>query len=295
MFGRFNPANVDSTNNSVLADNFFRPYLGHADLTFREFMGTSNYHSMQMSLRRRWSKDLSFGGAYTFSKVLGTYAQSPYAFDNAFFSTKARNYGLVGNDRTHVLAINYTYDLPKLGKKLNNRFIGWITDNWTLSGITMFSSGAPYWASFSLSPSKEMTGSTEGARLNLVADPNLPKDQRTFGQNFNTAAFALPPACSWTNQSLACFGNAGINYLRGPGINNWDMTFAKAIPLGLGEGRILRFRGEFYNIWNHTQFSGVNSGAIFNPNTGAQTNANFGAYNASRAPRQISLSLRLQF
>jgi hypothetical protein len=120
------------------------------------------------------------------------------------------------------------------------------------------------------------------------------EDKRTFGQQFNTAAFALPAPCSWTNQNLACFGNAGVNYLRSPGINNWDMTFAKTFPLGLGEGRSLRFRGELYNIWNHTQFSGINSSAIFNPNTGAQTNANFGAFSSSRAPRQISMSLRLQ-
>jgi hypothetical protein len=295
LYARFDPNNADTTNNSILPDNFFRPYMGHADLTTREFSGTSNYHSLQTSVRRRWSKNLSFGAAYTFSKVLGTNAVSPYAYSNALFATKARNYGYLGNDRTHVLAINYTYELPKLGQKLHNKFIGAITDNWTISGITMFSSGAPFAPSFSLSPSKELTGSTEGARINIIGDPNLPNSQRTFGQQFNTAAFAMPTGCSWTNRTTACFGNAGVNYLRGPGINNWDMTFAKAIPLGLGEGRFLRLRGEFYNIWNHTQFSGINSGAIFNPNTGAQTNANFGAFSSARAPRQISLSLRLQF
>jgi hypothetical protein len=73
------------------------------------------------------------------------------------------------------------------------------------------------------------------------------------------------------------------------------MTFAKEFPVGLGEKRTLRLRGEFYNIWNHTQFSGVNTSAQFDARTFQLANANFGAFTSARPPRQISLSLRLQF
>ena len=74
----------------------------------------------------------------------------------------------------------------------------------------------------------DFTGSSDGARINVVGDPYLPKDQRTFGRNFDTTAgFAAPPACSWTNQTLACFGNAGTNIMYGPGTNNWDLSVSE--------------------------------------------------------------------
>src|SRR2546429_8202554 len=44
-----------------------------------------------------------------------------------------------GSDRRHVGAIYYAYDLPKLGKKLNFKPLGVLTDGWNLSGITGYS------------------------------------------------------------------------------------------------------------------------------------------------------------
>jgi hypothetical protein len=55
-----------------------------------------------------------------------------------------------------------------------------------------------------------------------------------------------------------------------------------------------RFRAEFYNVFNHTNFSGVDTAAKFNA-AGAQTNLTFGQYNAARFPRRIQLALRLMF
>jgi hypothetical protein len=80
--------------------------------------------------------------------------------------------------------------------------------------------------------------------------------------------------------------------LTGPGFTNWDVTLGKNLPLWLGEGRTLRFRSEFYNVFNHTQFSQVNTTAQFDSRTLQQVNKNFGAFTAARAPRQISMSLR---
>ncbi len=69
----------------------------------------------------------SYGLAYTWSKTMSA-SPSPYWPD------KYRNYGASGIP--HILTINYVYDVPKLGKKLNLRPLGWVTDNWTISGIT---------------------------------------------------------------------------------------------------------------------------------------------------------------
>ena len=59
-------------------------------------------------------------------------------------------------------------------------------------------------------------------------------------------------------------------------------------------GLRLQLRAEFYNFFNHTQYSAVATGAIFNP-AGAQTNAEFGQYTAAQNPRIIQLAARIQF
>ncbi|MEK7407674.1 MAG: Plug domain-containing protein [Acidobacteriota bacterium] len=290
MFARFNPANADPTNpRQPLIDAFLRPYQGWGSLTYGE-MGNStpNYNSLQVTARRQFAKSLMFGAAYTWSRTLGISGYSVY------FTPRSRNYGPLGFDRSRMLAINYVYELPQLGKRLDSNALAAVLDGWTVSGIATFSTGAPFTPGLSTSGSIDFTGSSEGARINVLFDPRLPKDQRSFGRNYKTEAFAMPAPCTWTNKDISCFGNAGVNILRGPGINNWDITFAKSIPIGMGDRCALRFRGELYNIWNHTQYSGIDNSPRFD-GAGKPTNPNWGAYTAARPPRQVSFTLRFEF
>ncbi len=282
MYARFDPANIDPTTKSPLPDNFLRPYLGLGNINVRGFGATSNYNSLQVSANRRMSGGLQFGASYTFSKALGVGAGD---FDGVspYFSMRERNYGLLSYDITHVLSINYTWNLPNPAR--NHKALSLIFGDWQVSGITSFLSGTPFTPGFSTSDSVDLTGSSEGARITVLSDPRLPKSERTFYRNFKTEAFARTPARD--------FGNAGIGLLRNPGINNWDISLSKRVPLA-GEQRYFQFRTELYNAFNHTQFSGYDTGARFNP-AGQQINANFGAYSSARDPRRIQLSLRLMF
>jgi hypothetical protein len=81
--------------------------------------------------------------------------------------------------------------------------------------------------------------------------------------------------------------------IRGPGLNNWDITFLKQFRLW-NEASRLQFRVEMYNIWNHGQFAGVDTSAAFDEN-GVQTNSIFGQINAARGARVIQLSARFTF
>ena len=72
--------------------------------------------------------------------------------------------------------------------------------------------------------------------------------------------------------------------MRGPGINNWDVSFSKRTQIF--ERATLQFRAEFFNLLNHTQYSGV--GTSF----GAAT---LGQVTSARDPRITQLGLRLQF
>lgn len=284
MYAHFDAKNIDSTTGSPLPDNYLRPYLGMGSINMRTFDGTSNYHGLQVSANRRMSRGIQYGAAYTWSKALGT-SDADFGGLSYYFPVRQRNYGPLGYDIRHMLVFNYTWDLPGLGKRHGNKLLGVFTDNWQIAGITAFMTGTPFTPGFSTSDGQDITGSQEGARINVVGNPNLSNGQRTFSKNFNTDAFARP--------LLRDFGNAGVNIMRNPSWNNWDMSVSKRIPWK-GEGRYFQLRGEFYNAWNHAQFNGYDTTARFNP-AGQQINANFGALTGTRDPRKVQLSLRLMF
>jgi hypothetical protein len=299
-------------------------YRGLSTLTTGEFTGLNNYNSLQVSVNRRFSNNLSYGVSYTFSKNLALASCStssgagggpppPPGMNSgcAIAATGLTPYPEVMPDldwaygpsgMAHNLVINYVYNLPKPGARLGSKVLGVITDNWVLSGLTTFASGSPYTPSFSINnPTVIMTGSAYNSRLNVVSDPYLPKSERTYYKQFKTDAFAVPTPCSATNKTLACFGNAGNGILRGPGKQNWDMSLAKRIPVGLGEGRAFQFRAEAYNIWNHVNFGGVASsfaysalGATPTCSSGATTYV-CGQQTGPGQPRILQLSLRFEY
>jgi hypothetical protein len=285
LFSRFDSANFDPTQpGRPLPDNFFRPFRGQGDLTAYEHIATSNYNSLQVSVNRRWSRGLQYGIAYTRSKTLGL-ADGDTNLITSYFAPRAFNYGPLGYDRPHVFVVNYIYDLPKLGSRLGPKPARWIFDEWQVAGITSFISGFPFTPGFSTVDGQDITGSSDGPRVVVTGDPNLPKSERTFFRNFRTEAFARPP--------LRSFGNAGPGLLRGPGTNNWDITINKRVPL-FSEQRYIQFRTELFNTWNHTQFSNLFTAARFDAQ-GRQVDANFGAFSAARPARIIQLSLKVVF
>jgi hypothetical protein len=274
MFARFLPQNTG------LTDNFLRPYQGYANVTSTQFIGTTNYHSLQASIRRRLSRGLQFGASYTFSKNLGTAGADGDGI-SSYFSPKFRNYGPVGFNRTQIMSINYLFQLPPIGTKLHWLPARVALDGWQLSGITTFQTGAPFTPGFSTTDGQDITGSTDSARIDVVGNPydNIPA-----GRYFNPTAFARP--------AKATFGNAGPNILYGPGISNWDLSVTKRVRLG--ESRAISVRGEAFNIWNHTQFSGLYTTAQFQP-SGAQIDPNLGLPSTARSPRNVQLSARFTF
>jgi hypothetical protein len=275
---RFVPGNLDTTTGSPLPDNFLRPYSGWGDITAQEYAGTSNYNALQVKLERRFHRGLQYGVAYTLSKALGV-ESTEYDAVSGYFPARRWNYGPISMNRSQALVFNYSYDVPGVGRRLDIRPLGWVTDHWSVSGITTFVSGAPYMPGMSTADGQDVTGSSEGARITVSGRPDA-------GVNgLNPAAFSRTPKGS--------FGNAMPGMLQGPGQNNWDLSIAKRFPLG-GESRYLQFRTEIFNAFNHTQYSGIDSGFLFNP-AGQQTNPTLGQYTSARTPRIIEFSLRVMF
>jgi hypothetical protein len=113
-------------------------------------------------------------------------------------------------------------------------------------------------------------------RPNLVGDPELPSDQRTLTQWFNTAAFVNPAPLT--------FGNSPRSVLRGPSFVTTDLTLEKAIALS---GRhSIDVRVEAYNLLNRTNF---------NPPGSVLGAPDFGVISSARPARTVQLGARFSF
>ena len=97
------------------------------------------------------------------------------------------------------------------------------------------------------------------------------------------------------NSQAGQFGNEGRNVVRGPGIENVDLSIFKNFRLT--ETARLQFRAECFNLFNHTQVWGINTGfGGDNPGSGiSATNANFGQASSWRDARTLQLALRFAF
>jgi hypothetical protein len=258
-----------SFKNPGVALDALRPYRGMSYIRFTENAYNSNYNALQVTVNRRFSNGLQFGVAYTWSKAMD---EAEGFGDNALnqYDPHAFRYGRAGFNRQHMLVLTYIYQLPFLRNQPG--VIGKVLGGWQFSGLTNFQSGQPT----GLGVSGDISGTGQGARPIWVANPNLPKDQRTITKYFNTAAIAVPPNGTW--------GNLGRNVLVGPGLNNWDLALSKNFKMT--ESMRLQFRSEFFNAFNHTQFSGLST---------TFGTGNYGYVTSTRSPRIIQLGLRLSF
>jgi hypothetical protein len=211
------------------------------------------------------SKGLLFESSYTWSRAItdaSGFGESP---QNAYNLAAER--GAAGFDRTHMLILNYIYEIPFMqnASGLARSVLG----GWQISGVTQFQGGVPL--------NVGMTGTNLGLanRPNRKAGVDV-KGPETVQQWFNTTAFQAP--------AFGFFGNAGRNILRGPGIHNWDLSFFKTFAFG--ELAKFQFRAEVFNAFNHTNFDGVNT-SFGNPD--------FGKIVSARTARVVQFGLKAEF
>lgn len=257
----YKDAGVKFSGQFALARDFLRKYPGYGDIGYRVFGGSSNYHSLQVALNRRFSKSVSYGLAYTFSRAMGT-SNGNGDFINPVCS-RCADYRRLAVDRTHVMVINYDWRLP--GFKDGNRLLKGVVNGWQITGITQFISGVPddvgAGIANSISLNQRIGGSwTESTRGFFTSDPNQTKDRDKF---FNWEAIRLPTVV----EALKAQGAFPRNFLIRPGINNTDLSLFKNFGLGGDSNRSLQLRLEMFNVFNHPQFSDMNRSVTFNITT----------------------------
>jgi len=256
-------------------------------IQLQEFIGTSNYHALQVTLNRQLGKSLQYFLTYTFSKALGTTSTNESDGDAIIdpIDTRGRSYGVLPFDRTHILNLSYNYEFPKLARgSFSNPFTRGLLNGWQMSGITTFQSGHPIRIKFTGAINNTSSvfgnfGSYAVVGTNALSSsgvaPVVLRNATTGNGNINSlyidpTAFAVPaPGSSGPYQSPF--------YLRSPTTNNFDVTFFKNFKMS--ETRKLQFRVGFFNVFNE---------AFANPDT---TPSDIGNYSGG----SLTLNTRNKF
>lgn len=285
-----NPQNANPQSpTSALSANFLRPYQGWGTIYMYEFAANSNYHALLASYQHRVGRGLTMSANYTWSKALDTADAYSSAVD-PFISPRARNYGPAAFDRRHVFNANFFWTLPGVGRAVGSRKLGWVTDNWTLSGVVRMMTGGYTTPGYSLvNGIASPTGSGDESARPQVIDPNAALPLR-FGPPPEPANQANVP---WAvSSTVPQIGNLGKNTMILPGVNNWDISIYKNMKFT--ERLSSQLRLETYNTFNHTQFSGLNTTLQFD-STGKMINTAFDTPNGARPPRRMQVALRITF
>ena len=333
--------------------NFLHFYRGFGGVTIESFGATSNYNSLQVAADRRFVRGLFLSANYTYGKCLTWASDDGASTRIDGLNPRVTNWGRCSFDVAQSLNFSYVYVLPSLAAHVshfNNAAGRAIFGGWQISGITSFQKGLPFAPSlsntqFTINGTTYNTGNVlgtgdAGLRVALIGNPLAGTTSGPYNR-LNPAAFnpptVLPPgttagtsigACPAGNRATLClFGSSSssqplpfsigldgpVNYLTGPGVNNWDISLQKTFPLR--ERLNLRFKVDAFNAFNHTQFSGINSSLNFgctgvnvsgqptgctisNPaitSSGSVNSSGFGAVSGSRDPRILQISAKLEF
>ena len=314
----YSAAGVKFSGVNALATDFLRPYQGFGDITYFVFDGKTTYNSLQTQLNRRFGRSVSFGLSYMLSK-----AETTISTDGIFTSNidpSRYDYGLANWNRTHYFSANYIWNLPKasphLGSSGFGKAAGYVLDDWTISGFTWAVSGNP--------AELAVTISGQDAALRLIGTPSAGNlsgnavhyhvvgDAQSAANQINTTAYALP--------NVNDIGPYTRYELTNPGFVNTDLSIFKNVRFGGGGKRYLQLRLEAFNVFNTTQFAGVNrttnvtngagqtGNAIFNDYTNLTVTNNvrpagstrvlgtyFGEYTSTRDPRILQIGVKVYF
>lgn len=240
---------------------------------------SANYHSLQTSLNKQFSKGLLIKGAYTYSKAINMTDDDGWAGVGWNWSPVfKRNRAVAGYDRTQVFQVGWVYELP-VGKGksyLNEGIASRVIGGWQVNGVMSAYTGTPFTVT---APGNSLNAPGNSQTANQVKS-NIVRigDVGPGTRYYDPSAFAAPT-------DAATFGSTGRNILRNPGAWNTDLSLFRNFPFT--ERVVLSFRAEAFNLPNTSHFSGVASNNV--------TNSNFLRITSAYGERQIRFGLRLGF
>jgi hypothetical protein len=235
----------------------YRPYIGYSNITLISQGANSSYNALQISAHRN-SKYAQFTFAYSYSHSID---DSSDRYDGSFLNSYNMEMTRASSnfDQRHILNIGYVFDAPFFAD--TTKLTGKVLGGWHWSGLTTVQSGTPFsitaGSGSNLLPGAGVgNGTGTNAFADLIGNPNaappITNAANVIGPLlFNPGAFAAPEGLT--------FGDAGRNILNVPMRWNFDMGLFKNFFIKEG-GPNFEFRAEGFNVFNHTQWSGINNG-----------------------------------
>ncbi len=247
-------------------------------------VGTGKYDSLQVQLQRRFTAGLSLSASYTWGKAISPNENSSFTPNVQAVGYMSRNRALTGTDRTHNLGITSVWEIP-LGKGrrwLNEGgVLSAILGGWQVNNMISIMSGVPF------------SVFADGTSLNLPGS-NQTADQVKPAVKLGGVGRGTPyyDPTAFADVTEARFGNTGYNFLRGPGLFNWDFGLTREFTVTRDVK--LQFRLEAFNFTNTphlaTPDNNVGDGEDFMTITSVQDLSREGI-----DERQFRLGLRLVF
>ena len=241
-------------------------------------MGNSNYNALEANLRFSAGSRGTLLVGYTYSKSIDQASNLGEQINP--FNTRLTRV-LSSWDMPHNFVVTYTYALPFDRFFRKNR----LTEKWSLSGTTRFSSGFPV-TLFDDSDRSLLGTLGNGVNNQLLDTPDyvggsldINRNPRNGKPEFNVNVFAP--------EALGQLGDAARRSFHGPGIENFDMQVSKTVRLN--EAKSFDIRVEAFNVFNHAQFYGPASV------DGEINDFNFGSVVSAAAPRLVQLAVKFHF
>lgn len=276
------------------------PNLGNIART--ESSATMDYHSLQMTMRRRLKSGLDFIAAYTWGKTLtdnlGYYGSGFTSSEGAYWQNaydRRSNRGPAFFDVRHNFTVGGNWDLPYgKGQKWGTgagRAADLVLGGWSLNYNTAVRTGLPLTVRAIDRTGQAVRGNVRANYLRtLTPNESARSVDNWFGLDRSTSPFCAAGvdngSCAYQQPADGSFGSASIGTERGPGFFNLDMSIGKRFSVS--ERNYFDFRVEFFNVLNTVSWAppGLNIG----------TPATFGAIGAQvQNPRNIQFGLKYFF
>jgi hypothetical protein len=251
---------------AALSPFFFRRFPQFEQVNVIDANDYSTYHALQLVVQRKFTRNLTFQGSYTFSKSLDTRSFDP-AFTVAGRGTgqsasstpfnindRRLNYARSDFDQTHYFVGYGIWDLP-FGK--GQRFgadappvLHQLIEGWNLNGVFTMSSGRP----FTVYSGANQVGNVVSVPANCNNCPRTMGDVNKTAANFGGVPgyFTADEIARFSQPAPGTVGNTGRNYFNGPRRLNLDAALLKRTSIR--EGMNLELRFEFFNVLNTPTF-----------------------------------------
>jgi hypothetical protein len=256
------------------------------------------YHSMQASVRQRFTGGLELMASYTLSRTLsdsiGFYGSAGVNNEGAYWQNaydRRNNFGPAFFDSLHNFSTGTQYELPfGRGRRFGNGF-NRVTDavlgGWGVQTIIRAYTGFPVTIQVNDTTNQAVRGGTRPNRYR----PLVVNGERTvdawYGAGLTFCAAGIDNGqCAYGAPAAGVFGNGGVGTERAPNFFNADLSIGKTFPVT--EGSRVDLRAEFFNAFNLVNF-GPPGRNISSPGT-------FGAITSQvNSPRNIQFTAKFLF